>query len=155
VGTRSIALEPGVHVDLREAISLAQVLIDKRCAVTEEQLTTASSLLRDDLLPGWYDDWAVQSFERWRQLRLHGLEALAQRLIVAGRFAAALDAALLCVEADPLRETAHAEVIKIHLAEHNQSEAIRAFEVCCSMLRSELGLEPSEQLRSLVGPLAQ
>jgi DNA-binding SARP family transcriptional activator len=155
VGTRSIALKRAVQVDLREATSLARSLVDKRSAVTEEQLTTASSFLRDDLLPGWYDDWVVQHFERWRQLRLHGLEALAQRLIADGRFVAALDAALLCVEADPLRETAHAEVIKTHLAEHNQSEAIRAFDLCCSILHRELGLEPSRNLRSLVAPHAQ
>lgn len=152
VGTRSIALKRSVQVDLRDATSLAHWLVDKRRTITEEHLATASNFLRDDLLPGWYDDWAVQEFERWRQLRLHGLEALAQRLVAAGRFAAALDAALLCVEADPLRETAHAEVIKTHLAEHNQSEAIRAFDLYCSTLHSELGLEPSEHLRALVGP---
>jgi DNA-binding SARP family transcriptional activator len=154
VGTRSVGVRSWVQVDLHEAAALARRLIDKRCPVTQDELATASGLLRDNLLPDWYDEWAIQESERWRQLRLHALEALAQRLIEAGRIAQALDAALLCVEADPLRESAHTEVIRAHLAEHNRSEAIRAFDNCRSIVRRELGLEPSEELRALLGPSA-
>jgi DNA-binding SARP family transcriptional activator len=150
VGLRSLGLQAGVRVDLSAAVSLADRIIDKRQPLGDDELADASDQLREDLLVGWYDDWALQESERWRQRRLHALEALSQRFTQAGQFAAALDSALLCVAADPLRESAHAEVITAHLAEHNRSEAIRAFDRCCCILRDELGLEPSDHLRSLL-----
>lgn len=151
VGARLVGLRPWVKVDLHDAATLARRLIDKRCPMAPEELVTASEQLRENLLPDLYDEWALQESERWLQLRLHALEALAQRLIDAGRLADALDAALLCVEADPLRESAHTEVIRAHLAERNRSEAIRAFDRCRSLVYRELGLEPSEHLRALLG----
>ena len=33
-----------------------------------------------DLLPGWYDDWALIERERFRQRVLHALEALSRQL---------------------------------------------------------------------------
>jgi hypothetical protein len=57
-------------------------------------------------LPGWYEDWGLFESEDWRQLRLHALEALADRLTAAGRFAEAALAAHGLIRADPLRETA-------------------------------------------------
>jgi DNA-binding SARP family transcriptional activator len=150
IGSRSLGIASSVWVDLRTADALAQQLLDRTSVLTEEQLLGTPAHLQGDLLTGWYDDWAIQESERWRQRRMHALEAAARRLGESGHFAAALDTALLAVEVDPLRESAHTEVIRAHLAERNQSEAIRAFDRCCSILRSELGLEPSESLRNLV-----
>jgi SARP family transcriptional regulator, regulator of embCAB operon len=150
IESRSLRIAASVQVDLRNAEGVADRILDRTSVLTDDQLMAAPTHLREDLLAGWYDDWAIQESERWRQRRMHALEAGARRLGEAGLFAAALDTALLAVEADPLRESAHTEVIKAHLAEHNQSEAIRAFDRCCSVLRDELGLEPSESLRALV-----
>ncbi len=46
-----------------------------------------------ELLPGWYDEWALIERERVRQRLLHGLEALSRHLIVEGRCAEAVEAA--------------------------------------------------------------
>lgn len=150
VGPKSLGLKDDVRVDLRESAALAHRIIDTTTSITDVELTDAPELLREDLLVGWYDEWAVQESERWRQLRLHALEALTARLVSLERFQGALDAALLCVEADPLRESAHAAVITTHLAEQNRSEALRAFDRCCETLYAALGLAPSERLRALV-----
>jgi DNA-binding SARP family transcriptional activator len=150
IGPRSLSIAASVRVDLRISEAFAHQLLDPTSVLTDNRLKETPALLQDDLLAGWYDDWAIQESERWRQLRMHALEAAARRLSDSGQHAAALDVALLAVEADPLRESAHAQVIKAHMAEHNQSEAIRAFDRCCSILRNELGLEPSEHLRALV-----
>jgi SARP family transcriptional regulator, regulator of embCAB operon len=61
-----------------------------------------------------------------------------------------LQPALAAVGADPLRESAHAALIKVHLAEHNQSEALREFKRYYDLLRAELDIEPTAQLRRLV-----
>jgi DNA-binding SARP family transcriptional activator len=103
-----------------------------------------------DLLPGWYDDWVLIEAEDWRQLRLHALEALTRRLIAAGRWGEAADAACAAVRAEPLRESAHAALIQVHLAEGNQSEAMREFTHYRGLLHRELGLEPTQRLCRLV-----
>ena len=150
IAPRSLSIATSVRVDLHASQDLAHRILDRTSVLTDDQLLATATHLQDDLLAGWYDEWAIQEAERWRQLRMHALEAAARRLGEATHFAAALDIALLAVEADPLRESAHTEVIKAHLAEHNHSEAIRAYDRCCSILRDELGLEPSEHLRTLV-----
>jgi DNA-binding SARP family transcriptional activator len=150
VEPKTLGLKEDIGVDLREGAALAHRIIDTTTPITDVDLAEAPEVLREDLLVGWYDEWALAESERWRQLRLHALEALAVRLVHLERFQGALDAALLCVEADPLRESAHAAVITTHLAEHNRSEALRAFDRCCETLYSALGLAPSERLRALV-----
>ena len=150
VGPKALGLKSFVRVDFHEAAALARRLVDQSANVHDRELTAAPEQLREDLLVGWYDDWVVHESERWRQLRLHALESVAIRLTKLGRFSEALDAALLCVEADPLRESAHTVAITTHLAENNRSEALRAFRRYSVVLREELGLEPSESLASLV-----
>ena len=99
-----------------------------------------------DLLPGWDDDWLQVDRERIRQLRLHALEALAALHLRHGDYAAALDAGLAAVLADPLRESAHRCVIETHLAEGNVAEARRQFDRCRELLARELHVAPSPTL---------
>lgn len=114
-------------------------------------MTSATiSALSSDLLPDWYDDWAIIEAEDWLQLRLHALEALAGKLTAAGRFGDAIQAARAAIEADPLRESAHATLIRVHVAEGNQPEALDAFASYGALLLEELGLEPTPLLRALV-----
>jgi DNA-binding SARP family transcriptional activator len=72
------------------------------------------------------------------------------RLVDVGRWGEAANAAGAAVRADPLRESAHATLIKVHLAEGNQSEAVREFTSYRVLLHADLGLEPTPQLCRLV-----
>jgi SARP family transcriptional regulator, regulator of embCAB operon len=150
-----LGLSAGLVVDVHHARTLARRLIDRDAAEADIDIgSLAVSALSDDLLPGWYDDWAVIAAEDWRQLRLHALEAIARRLTVAGRLAEASSAALAAVRAEPLRETSRAAVISVHMAAGNQSNALGEFERYRVLLHAELGIEPTEQLRHLLGDLA-
>jgi DNA-binding SARP family transcriptional activator len=146
-----LSLADGVLVDLREAQALAHRLLDEDEPPHEGDASrTAISLLSSDLLPGWRDEWVTADAEGWRQLRLHALEALTDRLAEQARFGDALTAAMAAIKAEPLRESAHAALIRVHLAESNQSEALRQFERYQQLLRSELGIEPTSRLRELI-----
>jgi DNA-binding SARP family transcriptional activator len=103
-----------------------------------------------DLLPGWYDDWVIFERERIRQRLLHALEALSRRLVAMNRCAEAVDAAISAVSADPLRESANQVLIEAHLAEGNLIEARRTYERYRDSVGRELGVEPGEQLASLL-----
>lgn len=154
IGPAEVRLADDVEVDLHRARRTARdVLNSRNSAEGPEPDLEVVEVLSADLLPGWYDDWALTEAEDWRQLRLHALEALGQRLVAAGRYAEAVAAARAAVHADPLRESGQACLIRAHLAEGNPSEALHAFEHYSRRLRRELGLEPTPGLYRLVGSL--
>lgn len=149
-----LCLADDVAVDIRESRALAHRLLDPSATLRERDLSSdAVSALSIDVLPDWYDDWVLIEAEEWRQLRLHALEALADRLLAEHRFGEATGAALAAVRAEPLRESARAMVIRVHLAEGNQSEALAEFNRYRALLRAELGLEPTPRLCELVADL--
>ena len=149
-----IGLADEVAVDLRRARQAAEDLLPPSTQAIDPSATrSVISLLSRELLPGWYDDWTLLEAENWRQLRLHALEALAARLVAAHHFGDAAGAALAAVGADPLRESAHVALVRVHLAEGNRSEALRAFERFRRLLHAELGLEPTQHLVGLVAGL--
>jgi SARP family transcriptional regulator, regulator of embCAB operon len=149
-----IELSAETEVDVRDAKALARRILFVDTMPSEGDITTeAIAALSAELLPDWYDDWAVIRAEDWRQLRLHALESLAEKLLDVGRFSDALEAASAARQADLLRESPHALTIRIHLAEGNQSEAIRAFLAYRKMLRAELGIEPTPRLWDLIRDL--
>jgi DNA-binding SARP family transcriptional activator len=149
-----LCLADDVAVDIRESRALAHRLLDPGATLSEADLSAyAIAALSLDVLPDWYDDWVLVEAEEWRQLRLHALEALAERLLNERRFGEATCAALAAVRAEPLRESARALVIRIHLAEGNQSEALSEFGRYHALLRAELELEPTPRLHALVTQL--
>ncbi len=151
VTASDLSLSEGVAVDVHSSRALAHRLIDRGVARSEGDIGAgAVSSLLDDLLPGWYDDWAIIAAEDWRQLRLHALEAVAARLTEADRLAEAAVAAMAAVRAEPLRESARAALIRVHLAEGNQSNAHGEFERYRVLLRAELGVAPTPRLRQLL-----
>jgi DNA-binding SARP family transcriptional activator len=148
---RHIKLGADVSVDLTMAVALAQRLLDRPRNCQDSDLSAeARALLSADLLPTCYDDWALVECERFHQLRLHALEALCERLTSAERYGEAVDAGLAAVSGEPLRESAHRALIKAHMAEGNFAEAGRQYELYRRIVRDELGLEPSANLRSLM-----
>jgi SARP family transcriptional regulator, regulator of embCAB operon len=150
-GKLELGLAQPVTVDFRHAQVLACRLLEPEVTLGEfDPAMTAIAALSADLLPGWCDEWVVIEAEEWRQIRLHALEALAGRLIAAGRWGEAASAASAAVRAEPLRESARATLIQLHLAEGNQSEVVREYTRYKTLLQAELGLEPSSRLRYMV-----
>jgi len=140
-GPQRVSLAPEVRVDYRQ---------------TEDEVAPGGADLADlgeDLLPDWDDDWVIVERERYRQARLHALEQLCARHRAAGAYDLALRAGLTAVSGEPLRESAHRQVVETHLAEGNPAEALRQYETFRRLLRAELGLPPSAAIRALVAGL--
>jgi DNA-binding SARP family transcriptional activator len=142
-----LALDPDVVVDLREAEVLAHRALD---GSTADVFDVDVSIFSSDLLPDWYDEWIVLERERYRQLRLRALDTLCERLTRAGRLDAALEVGLAAVAGEPLRESSHRALIRVHLADGNVAEAIRQYRLCRRLLREQLDLEPSDQMAELL-----
>ena len=138
-----LALSPGVDVDLHHVTGVARRVSGEGLCCADDE--TEELMLSGDLLPDWYEDWVILERERFRQLRLHALEALSRQLVGAGRYDKAIEVGLTAVAGEPLRESAHRAVIRAHLAEGNCSEGLRQYAMLRRFLQEQLGLEPSAE----------
>ncbi len=148
----TLVLSPDVDVDVRHATQLARALVTGQF---DEEIIV--SLLEPkyccELLPGWYDEWVIVERERHRQLSLHALESVCEYLTTMHRYGAAVLAGLAAVDREPLRESAHRALMKVHLAEGNLGEAIRRYQQYEKIAARDLGVEPSPQMRSLLSQI--
>jgi DNA-binding SARP family transcriptional activator len=145
-----LCLHEAVQVDVRLMLGIGRVANDCSRQVIRDYDGMPWLDLSLDLLPDWYDEWLEDDREGVHQLRLHLLERLADELSLTGRHTEAIQTALATVRLDPLRETAHAALIRAHLAYGNRFEAVRQFHRCRAILDRELGLEPSMWLSRLI-----
>lgn len=150
-GDGGLSLDPQLHIDVHDLVDVAHgILTGRSDAIHPDGGAWPPAVLwRRELLPGWYEEWVLVERERLSQLRLHALERLALLLAERQLYGAALDAALACVRIEPLRESAHRTVIRIHMEEGNHREATRHFSHVCRLLDTELGLGPSPELARL------
>jgi DNA-binding SARP family transcriptional activator len=146
-----MALADVAAVDLRLMSARARRII--RGERPEGDDATALSIA-GDVLPGWYDDWLLMEREHFRQLRLHALESLCERLAAEGRFGEAVDIGSAAVAVEPLRESAHRVLIKAHVAEGNPVEALRDYRLYSRLLDEKLGLEPTPLITRLLPVMA-
>jgi DNA-binding SARP family transcriptional activator len=152
LNARHISLAAGVAVDYLDAKALAHRLLDRQQANAADLSRHARSELSCELLPACYDEWVLIERERFRQLRVHALEAQCERLTARSRYGEAIDAGLAAVCAEPLRESSHRALINAHLAEGNTAEARRQYELYRRVLHDELDTEPSTALHDLTIP---
>lgn len=143
--TTHLRLSPTVAVDLCRSLDSAH----RADPTTDEWL---AGLLARDLLPDWDEEWLASERQRWDQVRLHTLEAIASRRITTGAHLAALEAALSAIAIDPVRESAHCTVIAVHLAQGNTGSALRHYQHYRGLLHRELGVLPSPRMTKLLSP---
>ena len=141
----TLRIASGVQVDVDRVRRIADGV--------EPGAELSLSLLAADLLPDWSDPWLDSERDWFRQIRLRLLEKLSERHRNDGDYLNAYQAAMTVVRADPLRESAHRQLIALHLSEGNPAAAIQQFTHYTTRLRRELGLAPSPQIRELVKPL--
>ncbi len=146
----SLRLSTGIGVDVRDAYAMASQVLDPSVSIADLGLDPTSWFV-GDLLPDWNEEWVLIERERFRQARLHALEALCDRFAKAGLMMPAIEAGLAAVTADPFRESGHRALIRAHILEGNRSEAIRQYLLYRRILEEELGIEPTAGLTQLLG----
>jgi DNA-binding SARP family transcriptional activator len=146
-----LRLYPNVTVDVTDLTDLAKSLIHQPDLGALARLPFLVECV--ELLPDWDDEWVVADRERYRLLRLEALERAASTLMERCHLGDALIAALAAVQAEPLRESARRLVVQVQMAQGNAAEAIHSYREYQSLLRQELGLEPSPLMNQLIQPL--
>ena len=147
-----LGLREDVEVDLARLEAWAARVLSN--APAPDDLGVDPGPIADlELLPGWYDDWVLSVRERLQLRLLHALEALSRLLARAGRPAAAVEAMHVAVLAEPLRESGQRALIEAHQAAGDWIAARRQYDAFRSILRREIGVEPSAELTAVArGP---
>ena len=147
----SLALADGVRVDVRDLTDWARRVQDPGSVLDDVEVPDCS--VRGELLPGWFDDWVLLERERLRQLRMHALELVAERLSDAGRHGDALQAAYAAVHAEPLRESAHRVRLEALGAAGERARALAAYDALVALLAREVGARPARETQALAAAL--
>lgn len=126
---------------------------------TPEALEQALALYRGDLLEGF--DVAAEPFEEWlaaRRARLRERALQAMSVLLAHRCdahewerAAGLAERILAL--DPLRESAHRALMRLHAAAGRRNAALQQYAACAQALARELSVEPEPATKALYGEI--
>jgi len=119
------------------------------------QLQQALNLYRGDLLPSCYDDWILPERERLRQLQIETLNRVAEALAKQADFQSAIHYAEWLLRMDPLREESYRRLMRLFAWSGDRARALRVYQLCITVLRQELDVEPSAATHELYDELIQ
>ena len=111
-------------------------------------------LYRGELLPWRHEEWIPPERQRLAETYFQAVGELIRCLEERQEMARALDYARRAVSADPLREEAHRELIRLLIAAGQPEAARRHYQRLEQLLAQELGAAPAAETRHLARQLA-
>jgi WD40 repeat protein/basic membrane lipoprotein Med (substrate-binding protein (PBP1-ABC) superfamily) len=130
-------------------------LFDRKSGLdwTSEELAEVLSLYQGELLPGFYDEWAVLERERARAAFDHKMKLLLERLIGERRWESVLEWGERWIALGQVPEGAYRALMIAHAGMRDLSSTALTYQRCAEAFERELGLEPSEELQELYAGL--
>ena len=117
------------------------------------ELEAAFNLYRSDFMEGLYEDWAEEHRNFYREQYVRVVNALAKLAVSEKHWTEALKFANLILAIDPYREDLHRLVMKVLAAQGKPAAVKKHFEHMKTVLKDELGIEPSAQTRRILAEL--
>jgi DNA-binding SARP family transcriptional activator len=118
-------------------------------------LEQALSCYSGDLLPHLYGEWIETEREQLRQERLQVLDKLVQVLENQQDYRTALHHAQQLLKLEPLREASYQRLMRLYDLSGDRASALQVYHQCMTILREELGVDPSSVTQELYGCLLQ
>jgi predicted ATPase/DNA-binding SARP family transcriptional activator len=143
-----------------EAVGFARRHAHRRaedCGACAERLAQAVELYRGEFLAGFalpsapFEEWVVVERERLHRQALEALGQLAAYHEVQGAYAEAAEHARRALALEPWSEPPHRQLMRALALGGDRTAALAQYEVCCRVLREELGVEPEEETQALYG----
>ena len=106
------------------------------------RLEAAIAFYAGDLLPGLYDDWCLLPREILRDKYIIAVERLMAWHASRADWGAAIIHGKRLLDADPLLEHVHRDVMRYHYARGDRPAALQQFARCKRVLRKELTIDP-------------
>jgi DNA-binding SARP family transcriptional activator len=122
--------------------------IEKASAVVGEAhqqkaLNEAVAAYAGDLLPGFYDEWILAERERLRSIYAWALTQLSALYEAERDYQTAVEAARRLLQLDVIQESTHRLLMHLHLLNNDRAAALAVYHRCSTVLREELGVDPS------------
>jgi DNA-binding SARP family transcriptional activator len=153
--TLRLQLGPDCVVDVEAAVAAAH-RAESRVALGEWKAAWGPSLValftaEREFLPGEDLPWVDQQRAELADVRLRALEAYAAAALGTGgtELPAAVRAGRKLVRLVPLRETGYQVLMRALADQGNVAEALVVYSSLCTVLRDELGVNPSGPTRAL------
>jgi predicted ATPase/DNA-binding SARP family transcriptional activator len=112
-------------------------------------LLQALGLYRGELLPGFYDEWAISAQRRLSAAFVDMAGQVVHLLEERGEVAEALEWAQRALESDSFQEATHYAVIRLYATLGRHADALRQYEVLSRTLEEEYKTTPSSAIQRL------
>lgn len=114
-----------------------------------DRLEQAIALYQGDLLPDLVDEWVLPERERLQQMYMRALERLVNLTEAQRDYRSALTHAQQILRVDPLNEAAYVNLMRLYGLQGDRAKALQVYHQCMTVLREELGVDPSVATRKL------
>lgn len=128
----------------------------EHCSVCCGRLERATALYRGEFLAGFtatehgdFDDWVSHWRDRLQQQALDAFATLTDCCELRGSDDQARDAARRQLAIDPWRESAHRQLMRLHMRGGKRTAALAHYRYVHQLLYDELGVEPEEETTTL------
>jgi DNA-binding SARP family transcriptional activator/predicted ATPase len=152
----------GDHVALVRARCSIDIVDFRSAAPIQAQAEAALKLYRGVLLDGFrvvgaaeFELWLLDERERVEQARLDMLGCMLDTAAGQARWNTVLFYGAELVDADPLNEATHQQLMRAYAAQGKRSAVVRQYNALCDALRHELGVEPTPETQALFRELVQ
>jgi DNA-binding SARP family transcriptional activator len=155
VDAERVCLKPGADLwlDVEEfeyaSVNVQGIPGEELDAQGAQLVQEALKVYRGDLLEGSYQDWCLFERERLQRVYLGMLDKQMAYCEAHGEYEAGLNYGDCALRCDVAHERIHRRLMRLHYLAGNRTAALRQYERCVTLLREELGVEPSERTVTL------
>ena len=145
--------------EFRRTLKLFSQYTDKPVSSSSpvtETLKQAMELSRDDFMIGFsvrdsieFEQWQLMESQTLSRERQIAMQKLVHLLETSQDWDLALVYARQLIDADPLEESAHRRVMTLLAKSGRSIEALKQYQICCSILSSELDIGPDMETQEL------
>ncbi len=114
-----------------------------------DRLEQAIALYQGDVLPDLTDEWVLPERARLQQMYMQALERLVNLTEAQRDYRVALTHAQQMLRVDPLNEAAYVNLMRLYELQGDRAKALQVYHQCMTVLREELGVDPSVATRKL------
>jgi DNA-binding SARP family transcriptional activator len=118
-------------------------------AETLQDLEQAVQYYSDDLLLGWYQDWALFERERLQNMFLSILDKLMVYCEAHGEYERGINYGMRILSFDRAHERSHQSLMRLYYLSGDRTAALRQYMRCEQALREELGVHPARRTQEL------
>lgn len=136
--------------ELERAFALTQKVPGRGLSHEQAQcLKTAVQFYCGDLLEGWYQDWCLYERERLQNLYLTMLHKLIEYSEKNQEYEAGIEYSRQVLYHDRASEWSYQALMRLEFLAGDRTAALREYDRCVAVLRTELDVKPSETTLAL------